>query len=281
MKPLPIVLDIEAARTDPERVAARFEAAVGDVGEAIANADHVVEGTWTVPFAPAVTLEPTVALTWLDEDRRLVVRTSAESPFRVRGLLADRLGLPAARIRVVRPLVAGGVGGRSDVPIEDLCALVTLRTGRPARLALTSEEELPIVPGRPPQRVDVRLAVRDGRVSGLALRVLVDVGAGAEGAEGLLRSAARQALSLYGTPSLHVEAVAVLTHRPPTCGRHGAEDDAAFAVTPRQQRRIIDAAQGWLAAHPEHAEFELRFDAMLIAPRSLPRHVLAAFDAST
>lgn len=58
-------------------------------------------------------------------------------------------------------------------------------------------------------------------------------------------------------------------------------DDAAFAVTPRQQRRIIDAAQGWLAAHPEHAEFELRFDAMLIAPRRLPRHLLAAFDASS
>ena len=58
-------------------------------------------------------------------------------------------------------------------------------------------------------------------------------------------------------------------------------DDAAYAVTPRQQARIIDAAQAWLMAHPEHAEFELRFDAMLIAPRRLPRHVLAAFDAST
>ena len=58
-------------------------------------------------------------------------------------------------------------------------------------------------------------------------------------------------------------------------------DDAAYAVTPRQQARIIDAAQGWLMAHPEHAEFELRFDAMLIAPRRLPRHLLAAFDAST
>jgi putative endonuclease len=57
-------------------------------------------------------------------------------------------------------------------------------------------------------------------------------------------------------------------------------DDAAFAVTPRQQGRIIDAAQVWLAAHPEHANFELRFDAMLIAPRHLPRHLLAAFDAS-
>ena len=58
-------------------------------------------------------------------------------------------------------------------------------------------------------------------------------------------------------------------------------DDAAYAVTPRQQRRIIDAAQGWLVAHPEHAEFDMRFDVMLIAPKRLPRHLLAAFDAST
>jgi putative endonuclease len=57
-------------------------------------------------------------------------------------------------------------------------------------------------------------------------------------------------------------------------------DDAAYAVTPRQKARIIDAAQVWLMAHPEHAELELRFDAMLIAPRRLPRHVMAAFDAS-
>jgi putative endonuclease len=58
-------------------------------------------------------------------------------------------------------------------------------------------------------------------------------------------------------------------------------DEAAYAVTPRQQARIIDAAQAWLMAHPEHAEFEMRFDAMLIAPGRLPRHLLAAFDAST
>jgi putative endonuclease len=58
-------------------------------------------------------------------------------------------------------------------------------------------------------------------------------------------------------------------------------DDAAYAVTPRQQQRIINAAQAWLMTHPEHADFDLRFDAMLIAPRRLPRHLLAAFDAST
>jgi len=57
-------------------------------------------------------------------------------------------------------------------------------------------------------------------------------------------------------------------------------DEAAYAVTPRQQARIINAAQAFLIDHPEYAEFELRFDAMLIAPRHLPRHLLAAFDAS-
>lgn len=57
-------------------------------------------------------------------------------------------------------------------------------------------------------------------------------------------------------------------------------DEAAYAVTPRQQQRIVNAAQAWLMAHPEHAEFDLRFDAILVAPRSLPRHLMAAFDAS-
>ena len=58
-------------------------------------------------------------------------------------------------------------------------------------------------------------------------------------------------------------------------------EEAAYAVTARQQVRSVAAAQAWLMAHPEHADFDLRFDAVLIAPRRLPRHLLAAFDAST
>jgi putative endonuclease len=61
--------------------------------------------------------------------------------------------------------------------------------------------------------------------------------------------------------------------------RH-AVDEAAYAVTPRQQQRIIAAAQAWLMAHPEHASFDMRFDAVLIAPGHLPRHLSGAFDAT-
>lgn len=57
-------------------------------------------------------------------------------------------------------------------------------------------------------------------------------------------------------------------------------DSAAEAVTARQQRRIIAAAQAWLAAHPEDGARDIRFDAVLVAPRSLPKHLPAAFDAT-
>ena len=57
-------------------------------------------------------------------------------------------------------------------------------------------------------------------------------------------------------------------------------DDAAEAVVPRQQRRIIGAAKAWLASHPEDADRDIRFDVVLVAPKSLPRHIVAAFDAS-
>jgi putative endonuclease len=57
-------------------------------------------------------------------------------------------------------------------------------------------------------------------------------------------------------------------------------DDAAEAVIVRQQRRIIAAAEAWLASHPDDINCDIRFDVMLIAPKSLPRHIQAAFDAS-
>ena len=57
-------------------------------------------------------------------------------------------------------------------------------------------------------------------------------------------------------------------------------DDAAEAVIARQQRRIIAAAEAWLATHPDDIESDIRFDVMLVAPKSLPRHIMAAFDAS-
>jgi putative endonuclease len=57
-------------------------------------------------------------------------------------------------------------------------------------------------------------------------------------------------------------------------------DDAAWSVTDRQQARIAAAAEIWLAGHPDRSIRDIRFDAMLVAPGRIPRHIPAAFDAS-
>ena len=61
----------------------------------------------------------------------------------------------------------------------------------------------------------------------------------------------------------------------------GRFDDAAFAVTERQKRRICAAAEAWLAVNPDDAMRDMRFDAMLVAPRRLPRHIPAAFEVES
>jgi putative endonuclease len=57
-------------------------------------------------------------------------------------------------------------------------------------------------------------------------------------------------------------------------------DDAAWSVTDRQRGRIAAAAEAWLAQYPDQRIRDIRFDAMLVAPRRIPRHIIAAFDAS-
>ena len=56
-------------------------------------------------------------------------------------------------------------------------------------------------------------------------------------------------------------------------------DDAAEAVTERGKRRIVAAAEAWLAAHPDDVNRVMRFDAMLVAPGKIPRHIQGAFEA--
>lgn len=57
-------------------------------------------------------------------------------------------------------------------------------------------------------------------------------------------------------------------------------DAAAEAVTGRNKQRIVAAAEFWLSQHPDDVTRDMRFDAVLVAPGKLPRHIPGAFDAS-
>ena len=117
-----------------------------------------------------------------------------------------------------------------DLAVEDVCALVTLRTGRPARLALGADEALAIATGRPAQRVRLRLGLAAGRLVALDVELVVDLGSGGEGAVALLRAAGRHALGLYRIPAIRFEAVAVRTNRPPRNAPRGGDSGVGFAL---------------------------------------------------
>jgi putative selenate reductase molybdopterin-binding subunit len=227
-EPLPAVLTAEeglaanAPRVRGEKVNVVVEVRRdgGAVESAFAGADRVLEGAYSVARSPLGPLEPHVVHTWLDEDQRLLVRTSTEGPHRVRARLAERLRIPAARIRVETRMIGGGFGAKSDLLVEDLCALVTLRTGRPARLALSRAEEIAIAPALPAERVRVRSAIRGGALAAVELEVLLDAGAGGFSEERLL-SAVDDAVAACPVADYRFRAQAVSTHNPPAAAVAG------------------------------------------------------------
>ncbi len=220
---LPAVLDPERAgepeaplvHEGPGNLAGEVQAEVGDVNRGFAEAERVFQATYRVAPGLAGIIEPHVALTWLDPDRRLVVRTSSAVPFQVRRTLAALLGIPAAGIKVIAPGVGGGFGGKHDLIVEDLCGILTLRTGRPVRLLHTLEEELIATGARPAQDLTVRTGVREGRFTAIEVRVLENVGARRGSAAEGLRETGRETFGLYRAASTRFEGRAFRTHLPP------------------------------------------------------------------
>jgi putative selenate reductase molybdopterin-binding subunit len=204
--------DAQGIKDASRNLAAHIEAEVGSVAQGFREAERVFEHTYRVPYVQQASIEPHIAISWLDEDNRLVVRTSTQVPFHVRRIIAPLLQIPVRRIRVIKPRIGGGFGGKQEILIEDLCGALTLRTGRPVRLELTREEELTAARSRHPQILTLKSGVKDGRFTAIELRVLENTGA--YGTHGLtvMSVTGAKALSLYRCPNLRYEAHAVYTN---------------------------------------------------------------------
>ncbi|MCC7190223.1 MAG: molybdopterin-dependent oxidoreductase, partial [Anaerolineales bacterium] len=133
---------VNFADSNPEKnLAAHIRIDIGDVEKGFKEADEIFEAEYEVPKVQQVSIEPHVCVTYWDEDDRLVIRTSTQVPFHVRRMLAPVLNLPVKRIRVVKPRIGGGFGGKQEVLMEDVPAHLTIATKRPVIYEYTREEE--------------------------------------------------------------------------------------------------------------------------------------------
>ncbi|OQA41568.1 MAG: Xanthine dehydrogenase molybdenum-binding subunit [Chloroflexi bacterium ADurb.Bin325] len=187
------------ADCDPARnLAAAIRIELGDVDAAMQTADHIFEGEYQVPKVQQTPIEPMVCITHWDENDRLVIRTSTQVPFHARRMLAPVLGLPIKRIRVIKPRIGGGFGNKQEVLIEDICAHLTIATGRPVKMEYTRAEQFLASTSRHPMCITMRTGVMaDGRIVANEMRVLSDTGAYGNHALTVTGNTGHKAMSLY------------------------------------------------------------------------------------
>ncbi len=152
---------VNFADSKPEKnFAAEIRIDIGDVEKGFAEADEIFEAVYAVPKVQQAHIEPHVSITYWDEDDRLVIRTSTQVPFHVRRQLAPVLGLPVKRIRVIKPRIGGGFGGKQEVLMEDVAAHLTIATGRPVMYEYSREEEFIAARSRHPMRIWMKTGVK-------------------------------------------------------------------------------------------------------------------------
>ncbi len=223
-------------------LAARIEANVGDVDKGFAASDLVIENEYRVPQVQQTPIEPHITVTYWDEDDRLVVRTSTQVPFHVRRIIAPLIGLPPKRIRVIKPRIGGGFGVKQEVLIEDICALLTIKTSRPVRLEYTREEEFVASRSRHPQIIRMKTGVkRDGTMMANEMRVLANTGAYGAHALTVQSNTGSKSLPLYRSPNVRFVADVVYTNLPVAGAFRGYGAPQGFFALESQMDEIAHA----------------------------------------
>ena len=170
--------DVEDIYDASRNICHHIDAAAGDPDAQWAKADHIFEGEYRVHQVQQASIEPHIVVTWWDEDDRLVIRTSTQVPFHVRRMVAPLIGLPVKRIRVIKPRIGGGFGGKQEMLLEDLCAHLTIATGRPVRFEYTREQEFIAARSRHPQIVRFKTGVTaDGEIVAAEMYIIGNTGA--------------------------------------------------------------------------------------------------------
>jgi putative selenate reductase molybdopterin-binding subunit len=232
--------------SDPSRnLAAAIRLELGDVDAAMAGADHVFEKEYTVQRVQQAPIEPYVCVTYWDEDDRLIVRTSTQVPFHVRRMLAPVLGLPVKRIRVIKPRIGGGFGNKQEVYLEDICAHLTIATGRPVKMEYTREEQFVSSTSRHPMVIKMRTGVMDDMtIAANEMIVLSDTGAYGNHALTVTGNTGHKAMSLYNVPNIRFHADVVYTNNPSSGAYRGYGVPQGFAAL-EPHIEFIAHQMGW------------------------------------
>jgi len=271
-EPWPAVVDAEAAMTaaspavheGASNVVGHVVKVIGDVDRAFAAADVVVEDHPTHGRVTSMAIETRGLCAAFDPvTGGMTVWAAHQAPYHLRSVVAARLGLPAESVRVIAPDTGGGFGPKEGIYPEDvLVPLLAHHLGRPVKWIQTRTEFLSSSHQARQQAHHARLAAtRAGRVLGLDVRIVKDVGAYHYFSVHEPTNTINHLPSQYKVPAFRAEGFAVVTNKTPSAPYRGAGRPEAILVV----ERLLDRLAAKLGLDP--AEVRARNQ---IAPAEMP-----------
>ncbi|MGO9124033.1 MAG: molybdopterin cofactor-binding domain-containing protein [Terriglobales bacterium] len=209
----------------PHNIEKDYHHVFGDPEKGFAEAGHIAEARFIANEVTHAAMEPHATLAAFEIDPqtgnpgRLIVQSSTQVPYYLQHKLSLVLEMPMSQIRVIKPLVGGGFGGKSEViPLEIIAAIAARKAKAPVKVTYTREEVFWAHRGRPRTIIDMKTGVKkDGSITAVKARVVQDGGAYCSyGVVTILYSGALLG-ALYDIPNIQYDGYRVLTNKP-VCG---------------------------------------------------------------
>lgn len=225
---LPAVLDpMEATAEGAPLVQERFagninthvEQLFGDVDAGFAESFHIREETFTGNHIFQCPMEPSASIATWNRDGTLILYTSTQVPHYIQYMMAHVLHIPLGKIRIIRPCVGGGFGGKAATTPLDICsALLSKKIGRPVKMVYTREEMFAYGRGRHKQYMKFKLGVdQQGKIKAFKSEIYLDGGAYSSFGVATAYYAGSMIPTLYHLPAYQYDGYRVMTNKP-ACG---------------------------------------------------------------
>jgi len=243
-KPLPAVFDPEEAmkpgapqihpKVSERNIISEWTIGWGDIEQGFKGANYVFEGKYKTHRVTHCCMETHGCIAKYDVNKNeLTVWSTTQVPFNVRRVLSIVLGLPVTKIRVIKTVIGGGFGSKDEVFDEPLCALLSRKAGgRPVKVYYDRYEEFIATRTRHPAIYNLKSGVtKDGRITSLYVRAILDGGAYATASPQILRVNATYFMNLYRYDNFKFDGYAVYTNHVPSGAMRGyGAPQAHFAL---------------------------------------------------
>ncbi len=255
---LPLVPDIDAAMADdaplihPEHPAQsnvyhHLVIRKGDVADAFAEADVVVEGTYELPYQEHAYLQTEAARGYVDDQGRITVETAGQWTHEDREQIAHALGVDDEQVRVIYRAIGGAFGGKEDMSLQIVVALAVaklrdLGITRPVKAVWNREESIVGHHKRHRGRVTTRWAARDdGTILGVEATGHLDAGSYNYTSNKVLGNLHLTVAGPYEIPNAQIDSYAVYTNAVPGGAFRGFGGPQGCFVSESQMNKLAEA----------------------------------------